>query len=147
MLHSPCRLISDGVNYFQKFSDSFTDRDGNFPSDLEEEQLRPVLCCRLYMARLVSKLIAPNPTSQVSVVGVLAQVTPPPPPPPTHTHAAVTPPQSTAALRVDTGLPPAAAPSSGEGLWTRAASVQRNGRFTATQDGSNILHKLNDYRD
>lgn len=59
------KLIHSAIKYYEKFIATFLDPSGNIPDPLAEEFVRPLLCAKMYSARLHAKLISPDPASQV----------------------------------------------------------------------------------
>ena len=51
--------INKSINYFNEFLKTFEDKSGKMPEQFPEMYVRPGLMAKFYMARLLSKLIAP----------------------------------------------------------------------------------------
>ena len=66
------KLLMSGVKYFENFVNSFVEQDANeLPDPISEDYLRPILCAKLHIARLHSKVIYPDPAVQVRVCFLL----------------------------------------------------------------------------
>lgn len=60
------KLLRSGISMFQQFVASFYERNASeLPDNVDQDYLRPVLLSKLNMARLYSKIITPDPASQV----------------------------------------------------------------------------------
>ena len=60
------KLLHSGIKYFEEFVSSFVEHDMcELPDPICEDYLRPILCAKLHVARLHSKVISPDPTVQV----------------------------------------------------------------------------------
>lgn len=59
------KLIDQSVNWYRKFYDTFVDNKTGI-LQVDNDNLRSVLCARLYMATLLTKMITPVPAAQVS---------------------------------------------------------------------------------
>ena len=60
------KLLLSGVKYFEEFVVSFVEHDAReLPDPISEDYLRPILCAKLHVARLHSKVISPDPAIQV----------------------------------------------------------------------------------
>jgi len=59
------KLLHSAIKYYEKFVATFLDSSGNMPDPVAEEFLRPLLCAKMYSARLHTKLISPDTASQV----------------------------------------------------------------------------------
>lgn len=66
------KLIHSAIQFYEKFIATFLDSSGHLPDPLAEEFARPVLCAKMYSARLHAKIISPEPAMQVTGVGVHA---------------------------------------------------------------------------
>ena len=61
------KLVWNAIHTFEQFVKSFHDPGtGSLPDSIDIDYLRPILCSKLNVARLYSKLIAPDPATQVS---------------------------------------------------------------------------------
>ena len=61
------KLITQSVNWYRKFYDTFVDSNtGTLQADTDN--LRSILCARLYMAKLITKVITPDAAAQVSAL-------------------------------------------------------------------------------
>ncbi|XP_076831098.1 KIF-binding protein [Brachyhypopomus gauderio] len=58
-------LCTASIKYYQMFIDSIRSPEGKFPEKLEDDLLRPALVAKFRVARLQSKIISVNPTTQV----------------------------------------------------------------------------------
>ncbi|XP_048864904.1 KIF-binding protein [Brienomyrus brachyistius] len=58
-------LCNASIKYYQKFLDSVRSPEGKFPEKLDEEVLRPGLVAKFRLARLHSRLISPDASSQL----------------------------------------------------------------------------------
>ena len=63
------KLVRSGIEHYENFLQTFTDSSGEFPDPIDEDCLRPILCAKMFMARLHSKLINPDTTQQVLLSG------------------------------------------------------------------------------
>ena len=65
------KLLLSSVKYFEEFVQSFMEVTWvprSYPIlAISEDYLRPILCAKLQIARLHSKVISPDPTVQVSI--------------------------------------------------------------------------------
>ncbi len=65
------KLVISGIQFYQRFLATFEDPDtGELSENIEGDGLRPVLCAKLYIARLHSKLVCPDQERQVQCVFV-----------------------------------------------------------------------------
>ena len=66
------KLIRSGIQFYEKFVASFEDPiTHQLPDEIENNNLRPFLCAKLYIARLHSKIICADPSAQVSCLSSL----------------------------------------------------------------------------
>ncbi len=66
------KLIISSVEFYQQFLATFEDSSTRELSEnIDSESLRPVLCAKLYIARLFSKLVCPDQEKQVIVFTIL----------------------------------------------------------------------------
>ena len=62
------KLLLSSIKYFEEFVQSFVEVGANeLPDPISEDYLRPILCAKLHVARLHSKVISPDAAVQVSV--------------------------------------------------------------------------------
>ena len=60
------KLLLSAIRYFENFVCSFIEHDAtSLPDPICEDYLRPILCAKLHVARLQSKVISPDPVVQV----------------------------------------------------------------------------------
>lgn len=60
------KLLLSGIKYFNDFVLSFIEHGATeLPDPISEDYLRPILCAKLHVARLHSKVISPDPMVQV----------------------------------------------------------------------------------
>ena len=60
------KLNTSAIQYYDRFLESFEDPSTHcLPDVIEEDYLRPVLCAKLYTARLHSRFICPDPATKV----------------------------------------------------------------------------------
>ena len=63
------KLIASGIVFYERFLKTFEDPDTRQLSEnIEADSLRPVLCAKLYIARLHSKVVCGDQTGQVGVL-------------------------------------------------------------------------------
>ena len=63
------KLLLSSVKYFEDFVQSFVEVGASeLPDPISEDYLRPILCAKLHIARLHSKVISPDATIQVSAI-------------------------------------------------------------------------------
>ena len=62
------KLVKSGIQFYERFLSTFEDPDTHQLSEaIEAENLRPVLCAKLYVARLHSKIICADQSTQVNL--------------------------------------------------------------------------------
>lgn len=59
------RLLQTGIDHFQKFVDTFREKSGQLPDNIEPDLLRPILSAQLSCGRLYTHIISPSKAAQV----------------------------------------------------------------------------------